>query len=327
MGMGAKLRSSAAEASRPVVGRIGHAAALGLVTLSLATLLSGCSLRQYAVNMVGDMLADGGTVYESDDDIILVGEALPFSIKLLETLVEESPRNPGLLIATSRAYVLYAYAYVQHRAELVAPDNIKTAKVYRDRARRLYMRAYGYAIRALELSYPGIEARLTEDPQHALAEVGERDTERAVATLYWTAASLGLAISVARHEPALLARLPEVGALLERALTLDESWDSGTLHEFAVVWAGAPRAAVQPETVQNHYERALALSGGTRASVYVAYAESVLVPAQNRAEFVALMDKALAVDIESDPDHRLVNALAKRRALWLLERTDELILE
>jgi predicted anti-sigma-YlaC factor YlaD len=79
--------------------------------------------------------------------------------------------------------------------------------------------------------------------------------------------------------------------------------------------------------VQNHYERALALSRGKRAAVYVAYAKTVFVPAQNRAEFIALMDKALAVDIEKDPEHRLLNALAKRRARWLLEHTDELILE
>lgn len=325
--MGAKWTSGAAEASAPVVGGIGHAGALSLLTLSLVIFLSGCSLRQYVVGMVGDILAEGGSVYESDDDIILVGEALPFSIKLLETLVAESPRNQGLLIATSRAYVLYAYAYVQHRAEVAARDDIQAAKVHRDRARRLYMRAYGYAIRALELSYPGIETRMAEDPHQALAEVGDRDTDRAVAMLYWTATSLGLAISVAKHEPPLLARLPEVGALLERAMALDESWDSGTLHEFAIVWAGAPHAKVEPETVQEHYERALALSGGTRAGVYVAYAETVLVPAQNRADFVVLMDKALAVDIESDPEHRLVNAIAKRRARWLLERTDELILE
>ena len=53
--------------------------------------------------------------------------------------------------------------------------------------------------------------------------------------LYWTAASLGLAVSVSKHDPALLARLPAVEAILERAMALDESWDSGTLHEFAIV--------------------------------------------------------------------------------------------
>ena len=245
----------------------------------------------------------------------------------METLVQEAPRNQQLLVATSRAYVLYAYAYVQHLAEVEAPYDLASAKAHRERARRLYLRAHGYAMRALELSYPGIEARIAEDPVEALREVGSKDQNKTVAMLYWTAASLGLAISVSKHEPALLARLPEVEALLERAMALDESWDSGTLHEFALVWAGAARTKVKPERVRAYYERALELSGGTRASVYVAYAETVSVPSQDRAEFVALMEKALAVDIDQDPEHRLVNAIAKRRAEWLLEHTDELILE
>ncbi len=280
------------------------------------------------MNMVGEVLGEGGgSVYESDDDIILVGDALPFAIKLLETLVQEAPSNQQLLVATSRAYVLYTYAYVQHLAEVEAPFDLASAKAHRERARRLYLRAHGYAMRALELSYPGIEAGIVEDPVEALREVGSKDQNKTVAMLYWTAASLGLAISVSKHEPALLARLPEVEALLERAMALDESWDSGTLHEFALVWAGAARTKVKPERVRAHYERALELSGGTRASVYVAYAETVSVPSQDRAEFVALMEKALAVDIDQDPEHRLVNAIAKRRAEWLLEHTDELILE
>jgi hypothetical protein len=44
----------------------------GIVTL----LLSGCSLHQVAVNVIGDALAGGG-VYASDDDPELNREALP----------------------------------------------------------------------------------------------------------------------------------------------------------------------------------------------------------------------------------------------------------
>ena len=115
--------------------------------------------------------------------------------------------------------------------------------------------------------------------------------------------------------------------MLNRAMALDESWDSGTLHEFAISWAGAQRGALEPDVVRAHYERALELSSGTRAGLYVAYAETVSIPSQNRGEFLELMNKALAVDVEAEPNHRLVNTISKRRARWLLRRTDELILE
>lgn len=309
-----------------VPGRARRATGLLLICLGFF-LLPGCSVRQYTVNMIGDSLAEGGSVYERDDDIVLVGEALPFSIKMLEMLIAESPRNQGLLLAAARAYVLYSYAYVQHLAEIESQDDIRAARVHRDRARRLYLRAQGYALRAMEVSWPGIGARLRDDPVSAVEGIGGKDVQQEVAMLYWTAASLGLAISVSKHDPAMLARLPEVEALLGRAMELDEDWDAGTLHEFAVIWAGARPGVTGPVVVREHFERALALSGGHRSSVFVSYAEAVSVPAQDRTEFVDLLERALAVDPEKDPDHRLVNAISQRRAQWLLERTDELILE
>ena len=57
-------------------------------TLLIAALMitSGCSVKTYAINMVGDALASGNSVYETDDDLTLVGDALPFGLKLTESL-------------------------------------------------------------------------------------------------------------------------------------------------------------------------------------------------------------------------------------------------
>ena len=40
-----------------------------------------------------------------------------------------------------------------------------------------------------------------------------------------------------------------------------------------------------------------------------------------------MMKAALAVDPDANPENRLVNLLAHRRATWLLERVDDLILD
>jgi hypothetical protein len=68
---------------------------------------TGCSLKTYAINMVGDALASGNSVYETDEDIDLVGQALPFGLKLTESLLEQSPNHHGLLITACRGFVLY----------------------------------------------------------------------------------------------------------------------------------------------------------------------------------------------------------------------------
>jgi len=40
-----------------------------------------------------------------------------------------------------------------------------------------------------------------------------------------------------------------------------------------------------------------------------------------------MLEKALAIDPDKDPDHRLANLVAQRRARWLLGHMGELFLE
>jgi len=286
--------------------------------------LSGCSIKRMAVNGVGNSLTTGPSVFETDDDIELVGDALPFSLKLLEMLLNESPDHQGLLLSACKGYTLYAYAYVQRAAEAGAETDIEKSRETVARAKRLYLRAVGYGLRGLDRDAPGLSAALEKDPKAAAAKAG-RDQ---VPLLYWTAAALGLAISANKGNAEMIARLPEIDALLARGLELDESWDGGQLHEFAITFATANPAAVpDPKALQAHYDRALALSQGKRASLFVTWAESVSIQRQNRPEFKAMLERALAVDIEASPNMRLSNQIALRRAHWLLDRTDKLFLD
>ncbi len=272
-------------------------------------------------------MASEASTFESDGDVELIGDALPFSLKLVETLIAESPEHPGLLVAASRGFTLYAYAYVDAEAERAAYDDLERAQVLRKRARKLYLRAHGYAMRALELSDPGFGEALFLDPAHTGERIGARYGARDVPLLYWAAASLGLAISSSRADTSMLARLPEVDALLQSSLALDEAWNQGALHEFAVTWEASKPGTVDPDRLAAHYHRALELSAGRRASVFVAFAEASAVPAQNRERFGRLIDRALAVDLDAEPSYRLLNSLAQRRARWLRARTDVLFLE
>lgn len=292
----------------------------------LASLSIGaCSIQRLALRSMGDALSSGRSVFESDGDPELIGEALPFSLKLMDSLLAEQPEHRNLLLAASRGYLLYSYAYVNVPAEASRFDDIDRTRSLRQRARELYLRAYGYGSRVLELDYPGINERLAEDPGGAIATIGEQP-QRDVATLYWTAAALGLAISVSRNEPALLARLPEVEAMLDRALDLDEAWNGGALHEFAINLEPTRAGAPDDAALERHYRRALELSAGSRASLHVTYAEVAAIPRQDRGQFTELLERALGVDIDADPDQRLLNVIAQQRARWLLENIDEFFL-
>ena len=296
-----------------------------LGTLMLASV--GCSLRTYAVNTVGDALASGNSVYESDSDLDLVGAALPFGLKLTESLLAESPRHDGLLLTACRGFTMYSYAFIAYEAERLTDEDLDRARALRLRARRLYLRAADYGFRALELRHPGFEQALTTDPREAVKRVGPKSRARDVPLLYWTAAAIGLAASVSIDDAALLARLPEVEAMLDRALELDDAWDDGALHEFKLIVAAArARGTVDRAALDAHYARALTLSQGRSAGLFVAYAEAVSLPAQDKTEFRAMLERALAIDPDGRPENRLATLVSQRKARWLLGRIDDLIL-
>jgi TRAP transporter T-component len=79
--------------------------------------LAGCPPKRLVVDMVGNALAGSGGVYASDDDLELVGHAVPFGLKTYESLLAASPRHRGLLLAAGNGFVQYAYAFVQDEAD------------------------------------------------------------------------------------------------------------------------------------------------------------------------------------------------------------------
>jgi hypothetical protein len=178
----------------------------------------------------------------------------------------------------------------------------------------------------MERSYPGFAARLQSAPQEAIQVVQGKKKKWDLPFLYWTAASLGLGIAVSGNDPAMLARLPEVDALVARALVLDEDWDDGAFHSFQVTYLGSKPGSTDYEAVTRHYNRALELSAGKSAALFVDYAEAVAVPRQDRSLFQELLQRALAVDPDANKERRLQNVLAQRRARRLRDRIDELFL-
>jgi len=291
----------------------------------LSLFASGCSVRKFAIGKLGDALAQSGTTFSSDEDPELVKDALPFSLKLIESLLAESPRHRGLLFAAASGFTQYTYAFVRQEADEMEPKDITVSLEMKARARRLFLRARNYGLRALEINHPGFGTELNADPKQAVKAAREVD----VPLLYWTAASWGLAMTLSKNDMELVADQPTVEALIDRALELDEAFDQGAIHSFLISYEmvrqggeGDPAARAR-----RHFERAMALSGGYQAGPLISLAESVSIAKQDRREFQSLLERALAVDVNARPEFRLVNIIMQRRARWLLSRIDELFLD
>ena len=292
---------------------------LGGLALGLAT---GCSIKKMAVNQLGNALAGGGTTFSSDDDPELVKAAVPFSLKLMEALLAESPRHSGLLLAAASGFTQYGFAFVQQEADEAEGKDFAAAEAMRVRARKLYLRARDYGLRGLDVHHPGFALALRKNSKQAVCQAEKRD----VPLLYWTAAAWGAAISVSKNNPDLIADQGLIGSLIDRALELDESFDAGAIHSFLITYETVRKGgAGEPMTrARRHFERAMQLGGGTQAGPLVSFVEAVSIQQQNQKEFTTLLNQALEINPEAKPEFRLVNLVMQRRARWLLSRADEL---
>lgn len=295
-----------------------------LLSLSFGLILSGCSVKKLAMNQLGDALSGGGDVFSSDNDPELVGDALPFSLKLMESVLAGTPEHTGLLTSLTSGFTQYAYGWVQLEADEIEDDDYDRAVELRERAIKLYERANAYGLRALEIEYPGFETGLRSDAQQVLSKTKPQDVE----LLYWTALAWGGAISLSLDNMDLVGDLAYVEAIMERCLELDPDWEMGSIQSFFVTYEMS-RMNGEGDPVENatrYYRRALELSDGQLAAIYVGYAESVAVETQDKELFLDLLNKALAIDVDENPSLRLNNLLYQRRAEWLLTRLDWLFL-
>jgi predicted anti-sigma-YlaC factor YlaD len=298
----------------------------------IMAVLGGCSLNKLAVRLVaGALTGEGANAFTTDDDPQLVGDALPFALKLYESLLGMDPENTDLLLATGTAYTMYAYAFVQAPAELLPDEEFEAQIAEIARARKLFLRGRAYLFDALEIIYPGGFAGYLEalpgpglDPLELLDFAKEEDID----LFYWTASAWFAAVSTSGFDMSLIVTMPKAVGMLRKVLEWDEGYGDGGAHDLMVNYYGAGLDA-DPEwktRAREHFERAVQLSEGSKAGMYISYAMAVCVPEQDVEQFVSLLEQALAVDIEAHPEVRLENVIAQQKARWLLENLEDYFL-
>ncbi len=299
--------------------------ALCLLT-AIPLLGTGCSIKKMAINSVANSLSGGGTgAYFTDNDPVLVGEALPFSLKLMETILLQTPEHEGLLLSAGSGFILYGHAYVLQPARRVEASDLSRYREERARAKKLFLRGRDYVGRNLELRSPGILQALRLDPQGAAAGLGPVS----IPAMYWYAAASGSAVSADKNDMELVADVPVVTALLDRALALDESWNQGAIHELLMVLkaSGSMGPGGGSEEVEEHFRRAMELNEGRSIGPLVSLAETVCVQAQDRGRFEMLLGQALDFDVDAHPETRLANLISQEQARWLLAQAELLFVE
>ncbi len=294
-----------------------------LIALLLAVPLQTSCVKKVAMNSLADALSSSSSSsFAQDEDLALVGDAIPFALKTMESLHESVPDHRGLELALVSGFTQYGMVWVQWPAEQLKYSDFRAYQAGLERARKLFLRARGYGLEGMDGAHPGFSERIFEDPEAALASTTTDD----IPMMYWTGAAWLAAISNSREHPELIGQLPTAAALLQRCLELDESWDRGAIHEMMISVEPSLPVPGGAERSVEHYERALELNGGAKAGTHVSLATAITIDTQDRERFTELLEAALAVDLEASPPDRLANEYAQQQARFLLDHIDDLFI-
>ena len=283
--------------------------------------LPSCSINKLAMNAVADALTGEGSsdVFTGDPDPKLVGDAIPFAIKMYESLLSANPDHQGLMLTTGSLFVMYANAFVQGPAEMLPRSAWEEREAALKRSKQMYLRGYEILYNALEKKFPGFKKATVEkgDIQPMLNKCKKQD----VGLLYWAVAGGLSAYSIDILDYGLSSNIPQWNAMIQRAYELDPDYNKSALDEFFIIYyASLPELlGGDPEKAEYHYKLTLKKTGGNSAGAYVSYAQSVCIPAQNYDDFKDCLEKALAIDPNKDTSTRLVNIISQQKARWLLD--------
>jgi len=303
----------------------------GCVAFFLLTLTS-CSIKQAAFNSMANTMApfpaakqgtsggiDAAAALTGEDDIQLVAEVFPTMLKAYEMLHLSNPQHRGLAVMTGSFYIMYANAFVQTPADYIPETQFQRKNLEYLRAKKFYLRGAGYVLKSLDAVYP----RFAEAMAHYSEETGTAFLGRCkvadAESLYWASCGILGAFSLDPLDTELLSRVPGAAAMLERAAALAPAFNDGAIWEtLAAFYAAAPEAlGGGADKAIDAYQKALKLSGGQRPSVYILYAQSFCIPAQDSAGFDEALKKALEIDPETQPENKLAITISRQKAEWL----------
>ena len=294
-----------------------------LLIPALITATACGAVKSMAMKSVASTLSETGNI-ASHNDPETIEAAIPSFLALYESLADELKEKEfePIQTATCALYTQFAFGFIAPKGEALQWDDFEKSKEINERALRLALRGRDFCWRGLEIKFKGVSAALKANPDTALRKAKREH----VPLLYWSAASLGASISAGGlNHPELLNQWPVVRVLAERALALDESWNTGALHELMItVESQGDGLGGSEERARKHFSRAVELQQGLSPGPHVALAMGVVKSKGDRAEFEKLMKAALSMDPEKNPAQRLIVLITQKRARTLLANIDYL---
>ena len=297
----------------------------------LVTFSAGCNMTQLAAGSTVKIIGQAWPAVERYEDPDLAGEGIPASISTMEGLLQVRPDDAELRGLLARAYGSYGFGFMEDRMEAaLLKDDDEGSEYFRKRAAMAYTRCQELAL--------GTLTQWEEDGGGAAGHIKQGldswtgylkkfdDAEKHVPTLFWGAYCWGRYIGINRDDVNALADLPLVTALSDRVLALDHTYFGYAPHALRAGLIGTAPAQLggRPDEAKKEFETAINATQGKNLMYHVIEAQIVAVALQDRALYKKLLTTVTDAPKDLNPEGRLINQLAKRRAERYLSQTDKL---
>ena len=301
-----------------------------LVALSIvgSSVASGCAdfTVNLAVNSTAAALQRGARSLDMERDVRLVRDALPGTIKTLDSFHVAGPDNEIITELVVKARAQYAFAFLEADLEAMGATDTPERKALVARTTAMYLSAYDEAMAWLGRYDRELPAIVAAD----LAAIEQRlqtvDKKGAAKPLYWAGLALGSAVDLNRDDVDKVADLPKAALLLKRSRDLDPAYENhGAALALGVLYGSQTKTmGGDPERAKQYFQEVDAATGNRFLMSPVLFARSVCVVTQDRELYEKTLNAVLAAPPTIWPEQRLANEIARLRAERYLARADEL---
>jgi hypothetical protein len=276
-----------------------------LLILASILLLNACATVVNSATR--DLASELGNAILNQNDLETVRQGAPAYLIMIDSFIQNSPRDVDLLVSGSQLYGSYAGAFAgnNNRAQLLSEKALNYA-------RQAFCIARKDLCNIAEQRFPDFEKGLLKSRSEDLAVLNA-----------WGTAWAGW-IQVRSDDWSAIADIPKVKAIMRRIVKLDPDWDDGN----ALLYLGVMNSLLpetmggKPELAKQYFERAINTSKGRNLMVKTLYARYYARMVFNQE----LHDRLLREVIDAPaaaPGLTLINTLAQEEARSLLAESTE----
>jgi hypothetical protein len=259
------------------------------------SLFSGCSLNKIAANKTSQLIDKGLPTFYRETNTKLAKQALPANLKLMEVLLESTPKNTSLLKNLAQGYCGYSFMFEEDEDE-------KAASIF-------YLRGMNFAFTALETKH------LVADKKIDASLIKAKD----VPEVFWYVFCKTLWINLNRDNPDAIAELPSIIPLAEKIEEFNHSYYYNGIYSLLGAYnVIRPRMfGGNPEKSKEYFTKALTEEGAQFLLNKLIYAKLYAVTMMEEELFDTLIEEILSASGNNLPDTNLANEVAKEIALKL----------